>query len=49
MADDVMGAQGYSVRRGGGENSEDDVEGHSARKPSASDDSDVEGHIQNVR
>ena len=48
-ADNAMEAQGYSVRRGGGEVAgDDDVEGH-RMQPKASDDSDVEGHKQNVR
>ena len=40
-----MGAEGYSVRRGGGGEvaGDDDVEGH-AMNPKASDDDDVEGH-----
>ncbi|MCY7417587.1 MAG: hypothetical protein LH650_03660, partial [Chloroflexi bacterium] len=42
--DQGLGTEGYSVRRGGGEASDDsDVEGHGMR-PKASDDSDVEGH-----
>ena len=46
MPSDKMGDEGYSVRRGGGgENLEDDVEGHGVKsRPGASDDDDVEGH-----
>ena len=46
MTNDVMGAEGYSVRRGGGGEiaGDDDVEGHGGRHQSKSGDDDVEGH-----